>query len=127
LLFWLLAVNFYIVCLSCPTKKAEVDEIYAGLKDQPPHSPAQVHACKQVVKLFLCVFQYHMYDEVRNLVAKDYIQHNLSISTGGESIIEFAEMNRNPDGSTQMKLSYKRILVDGEYIIVHMQGDLGVK
>jgi archaellum component FlaF (FlaF/FlaG flagellin family) len=63
-----------------------------------------------------------MYDE-----AIDYVEPNLSISTGGESIVEFAEINRNPDGSTQMKLSYKRILVNGEYIIVHMQGDLGVK
>ena len=113
-----------------PDKQAfqvEVDKIYAELIDQPPHTPEQVHACKQIIKLFLYVFQYHMYDEVRKLVAKDYIQHNLSISTGGESIIEFAEMNRNPDGSTQMKLSYKRILVDGEYIIIHMQGDLGAK
>jgi len=106
--------------------QAEVDEIYATeLTDQPPHTPTQVEACKQVIKLFLTCFKYNQYDDVRKLVAEDYKQHNVTLGTGSESIIEFAEQNRNPDGTSRMKLSYKRILVDGEYVIVHIQGNLG--
>jgi len=90
------------------------------LTDQPPQTAQQVAAAKAAIELFLNAFVYHDYNAVRRMVSKDYIQHNVSLGTGQDSIIEFAKREcSNP--ATNPELVYKRILVDGDYIVKQIQ------
>ncbi|KAK1954567.1 hypothetical protein LY78DRAFT_593961 [Colletotrichum sublineola] len=93
--------------------KAEVDEHYATLADQPPQTPAQIEACKALIYLFTVTFKYHMYDETAKLVSEDYIQHNEDLGTGRQSIIDFAESRTK---GVYWYMRFKRIIVDGEYV-----------
>jgi len=108
-----------------PDKQAvldEVEDIHNGLKSQPPHGPDQIFACKKVIEFYLYAFKYYMYDELRAIVAKNYVQHNNSVGDGPDSIIEFAERERKAGGGGPMDLTMQRILCDGEYIIAHVKG-----
>ncbi|KAF5534517.1 snoal-like polyketide cyclase family 2 [Fusarium phyllophilum] len=109
--------------MSNPTVTAEVEKIWKEqLTDQPKQTPDQIRAAKALIELFLATFKYHDYSVTRRLVRKDYIQHNLTVGTGQDSIIEFAE--REALRETPAIINYKRLLVDGEYVFVQFHVDL---
>lgn len=123
-----------------PTIRAEAASIYAGLAHRHTHTPDQAAAATKVIELFLLAFKYHQYAEVRKLVAPDYKQHDQSVGTGRESIIDFAKNMRaeqiakgvDPKEPGYVHIEYKRIFVDGEYVVPHMHivrfpGDEGLQ
>lgn len=122
------------------TIRAEAAAVYDSIKNRHTHTPDQAAAAAKVIELFLLAFKYHQYDEVRKLIAKDYKQHDQSVGTGQESIIDFAKHMRaqeikngaNPEEPGLVLIDYKRIFVDGEYVIPHMHiarfpGDIGLQ
>jgi predicted SnoaL-like aldol condensation-catalyzing enzyme len=99
---------------------ADVERIWKEqLTDQPKQTPEQIKAAKALIELFEATFNYHDYDVTRRLVAKDYIQHNVTVGTGQDSILEFAA-RECADPATRPLFGYKRILVDGQYVVVHL-------
>jgi predicted SnoaL-like aldol condensation-catalyzing enzyme len=103
----------------------EVNKIWKEhLTDQPPQTPQQIKAGKALIELFLATFVYHDYDRTRELVSKDYIQHNPSLGTGVDSIIEFAERETR-DPNRPFEFNWKRIFVDGNYVIAHNHVETG--
>ncbi|KAI6750594.1 hypothetical protein HG530_014875 [Fusarium avenaceum] len=89
------------------------------LTDQPKQTPEQIKAAKAVLELFEATFTYNDYNVTRRLVAKDYKQHNQTVGTGQESILEFARRDCE-DPVTRPLITYQRILVDGQYVVVHL-------
>jgi predicted SnoaL-like aldol condensation-catalyzing enzyme len=103
---------------------ADVEKIWKEhLTDQPPQTPEQIKAAKALIELFLAAFVYHDYARARELVSEDYIQHNPSLGTGRESIIEFAE-RETTDPNRPFTFNWKRIFVDGQYVIAHNHVDI---
>lgn len=109
-----------------PEIAAEIDRIYAEqLTDQPPHhGPEEIKKCRALIELFLETFKYKNYKRTREMVHPDYIQHNVDVDTGVDSIIEFSEKNGKEHGKMP-ELIYKCILVDGDYVVVHLKVELG--
>ncbi|KAI7974979.1 hypothetical protein EIK77_002759 [Talaromyces pinophilus] len=102
----------------------DVEKIWKEhLTDQPPQTAEQIKAAKALIELFLAAFVYHDYARTRELVSKDYIQHNPSLGTGRESIIEFAE-RETTDPNKPFTCNWKRIFVDGQYVIAHIHVDM---
>ncbi|KAF9768735.1 hypothetical protein IL306_013920, partial [Fusarium sp. DS 682] len=103
----------------------EVEKIWSEqLTDQPPQTSQQIKAAKALIELFLTAFKYHDYERTREMIAEDYIQHNPTVGPGRESIIEFAERETtNPN--KPVIFNYKRILVDGHYVVAHIHIDTG--
>ncbi|KAH7109489.1 hypothetical protein B0J13DRAFT_632342 [Dactylonectria estremocensis] len=109
--------------MSCQDVLADVEKIWEEhLIDQPRQTPEQIKAAKALIELFVATFKYHDYDRTRQMVAKDYIQHNPTVGTGVESIIEFAQRECSVPATSPI-LNYKRILVDGQYITVRLHVD----
>lgn len=109
-----------------PEVAAEIDRIYKEqLTDQPPHhGPEEVKKCRALIELFLEIFKYKNYERTREMVRADYIQHNIDIGTGVDSIIEFSEKQWAMHDEFP-ELIYKRIFVDGDYVIVHLKVEDG--
>ncbi|CVL07438.1 uncharacterized protein FMAN_14360 [Fusarium mangiferae] len=89
------------------------------LIDQPTQTDEQIKAGRALIELFLATFVYHDYARTRELVSEDYIQHNPTLGTGRESIIEFAE-RETTDPNRPFKCNWKRILVDGQFVVAHI-------
>jgi predicted SnoaL-like aldol condensation-catalyzing enzyme len=106
--------------MSSDTLLADVERIWKEqLTDQPKQTPEQIKAAKAAIELFEATFKCNDYAVTRRLVSKDYIQHNTTVGTGQDSVIEIA--NREcADPATRPIFEYKRILVDGQYIVVHL-------
>src|SRR6266498_750717 len=120
----------------------QIDLTYSSLPDQPPaHTPTQITMVKKLIELYLVTFQNYDYTATRNLVHKDYKQHNPLVGDGAESIIEFGELMKAAAAEQakeagkkvfeKPELRYKHLLVDGEFIVVHVhavrwEGDLGM-
>ncbi|KAI1848225.1 hypothetical protein JX266_005938 [Neoarthrinium moseri] len=114
-----------------PEVAAEIDQIYKEqLKDQPKnHGPEEIKRCRALIELFLETFKYRNYTRTREMVHPDYIQHNATLGTGVESIIEFAERSWS-DGKVMPEIRWNRMFVDGDYVIAHtkiMEGPHGLK
>lgn len=109
-----------------PEVAAEIDRIYKEqLTGQPPnHGPEEIKRCRALIELFLETFKYRNYERTRELVHPSYIQHNVSLGTGVDSIIEFSERSWKQWGKMP-ELVYKRIFVDGDYVIVHLKVEIG--
>ncbi|KAI4593973.1 hypothetical protein KJ359_008761 [Pestalotiopsis sp. 9143b] len=105
-----------------PEVAAEIDRIYKEqLTDQPKnHGPEEIAKCRALIELFLETFKYRNYARTRELVHPNYIQHNVSLGTGVDSIIEFSERAWS-NGQSMPELIYKRLFVDGDYIVVHLK------
>ncbi|KAF2183901.1 hypothetical protein K469DRAFT_581275 [Zopfia rhizophila CBS 207.26] len=113
-----------------------VEEIYATLKDQPKHTPQQVEAVKQVLRLLTATFVTEEFDITNKLVPLHYKQHDPLVGDGRDSIFEFknlaiAQAQKETDKKVGVPVvSFKRILVDGDYVIAHShviayEGDRG--
>jgi len=114
-----ISLDSSITMSSNPTVLQHIERIWTEqLIDPPPQTPLQIEAAKATIELFLNAFEYHDYDAICRVVSKDYIQHNITVGAGQESIIEFAKREFG-DPATNPEIVYKRILVDGEYIVVH--------
>ncbi|KAF5227776.1 hypothetical protein FANTH_14682 [Fusarium anthophilum] len=99
---------------------ADVERIWKEeLTDQPKQTPEQINTAKAVIEFFEATFKYNDYAVTRRMVAKDYIQHNVTVGTGQDSVIELANRECS-DPATRPIFEYKRILVDGQYVVVHL-------
>lgn len=99
---------------------ADVERIWVEeLTDQPKQTPEQIRAAKALIELLEATFTHQDFAVTRGLVSKDYVQHNVSVGTGQESIIEFSKREFK-DPATSPILKYKRILVDGQYVTVQL-------
>ncbi|KAL1799701.1 hypothetical protein ACET3X_000043 [Alternaria dauci] len=120
--------------------RAEAAETYKRISNLHTHDANQTAAATKLIELFLLAFRYYEFDEVRKLIAKDYKQHDQSVGSGAESIIDFAKHmraeeiknSRDPDAPGVARIDYKRIFVDGEYVVPHMHitrypGDPGLQ
>ncbi|KAF4462514.1 hypothetical protein FALBO_10657 [Fusarium albosuccineum] len=103
---------------------AEVDQIYAGLADQPPQTPEQVAKAKTVIELHLVTFKYYDYKRTFELVDKNYKQHSQLVADGRDSIIEASKFLKSiaakhwtGSGEPHYNMVFKRILVDGDYVV----------
>ncbi|TVY79145.1 hypothetical protein Focb16_v008193 [Fusarium oxysporum f. sp. cubense] len=102
-----------------------IDKAYSSLVDQPPHTPKQVTIVKALLELYLATFVLKDYDTTARLIPLDYKQHDPMVGDGRQSIIEF--FNFMQDKTTEIigrtapipDIFFKRILVDGPYVIVH--------
>ncbi|KAF3395340.1 hypothetical protein DPV78_009212 [Talaromyces pinophilus] len=114
-----------------------VEKAYASLTDQPPHTPTQVAAVKTLLELYIATFLLKDYEATYRLIHPDYKQHDPLVGDGRQSIIDFsavmekktAEETGKPAGLPE--IFFKRILVDGEFIFVHVHslrwpGDRGI-
>ncbi|KAI8722733.1 hypothetical protein NCS52_00418000 [Fusarium sp. LHS14.1] len=106
---------------------AEVEQIYAGLTDQPPHTEEQVARVKAVIELYLATFKYYDYKRTYELVDESYKQHSQMVGDGRESIIEASKIIKSiaakhwkGPGEPHFKMNFKRILVDGDYIVAQI-------
>jgi predicted SnoaL-like aldol condensation-catalyzing enzyme len=72
---------------------------------------------KQIARAY--VMAVNNYDEstIREMVTKDYIQHNPNVPTGREAFISFLPKLKE----YQSKIENFRMLSDGKYIIMHHQ------
>lgn len=101
-----------------------VERIWAEqLTDQPRQTPEQIRKAKKLIELFEGMFTFLDYSVADRLLSDDYIQHNVSVGTGRQSIIEFAEREAKPPN--KLVLNYKRVLVDGDFVLVHLHVDRG--
>ncbi|GKT63957.1 hypothetical protein ColTof4_04495 [Colletotrichum tofieldiae] len=87
------------------------------------HTAEQVKAIRNLIKLNLVTFIYRQYDETRKLISPNYEQHNYEAGDGPESIIEFTnyfyEKCEKTENQVKLEPRIKRILVDGDYIVIH--------
>jgi predicted SnoaL-like aldol condensation-catalyzing enzyme len=109
--------------------RAEVEELYKDLKDQPPHTPEQIETIKLLIELHLVAFKYYDFERTRELVHPDYKQHSTMVATGQESIIDAAKRMRSwvepqwkGPGEPHVIIEMKRVLVDGDFIVVQQRG-----
>jgi predicted SnoaL-like aldol condensation-catalyzing enzyme len=106
----------------------EVEQIYATLSGQPPHTEEQIAIIKTTIELYQATFKYYDYTRTRELVDKSYKQHSQLVGgSGPDSIIQAsktlkstAEKNWVGPGQPYVKLIFKRILVDGDYVMVQI-------
>ncbi|EXA31964.1 hypothetical protein FOVG_16842 [Fusarium oxysporum f. sp. pisi HDV247] len=106
---------------------AEIEQIYAGLTDQPPHTEEQKVMAKKIIELHLVTFKYYDYKRTFELVDENYRQHSQMVADGRDSIIEaskvlksFAAKNWKGPGEPHFNMMFKRILVDGDYIVAQI-------
>lgn len=112
----------------------EIERIYNTLPaDQPQHTNRQTALVKRVIEFYVLTFQSHDYVEARKLLSDDYKQHNPMIPDGPTAVFEFAESSRKRSaGRKSPEYHYKRILVDGDFVVVHrhvirFEGDRGIQ
>ncbi|KAH7146835.1 hypothetical protein B0J13DRAFT_441499 [Dactylonectria estremocensis] len=105
----------------------EVEQIYATLSDQPPHTEEQIAKVKITIELYLATFKYYDYARTRELVDKGYKQHSQMVGDGLESIIEASKVLKSiaakkwvGPGEPHFQMTFKRILVDGDYVNVQI-------
>ncbi|KAK2488231.1 hypothetical protein H9L39_02158, partial [Fusarium oxysporum f. sp. albedinis] len=106
---------------------AEIEQIYAGLTDQPPHTEEQKVMAKKIIELHLATFKYYDYKRTFELVDENYRQHSQMVADGRDSIIEaskvlksIAAKNWKGPGEPHFNMMFKRILVDGDYIVAQI-------
>ncbi|EEU38459.1 uncharacterized protein NECHADRAFT_88631 [Fusarium vanettenii 77-13-4] len=106
---------------------AEVDQIYARLTDQPPHTPEQIARAKKIIELHLATFKYYDYKRTFELVDENYKQHSQLVADGRDSIIEaskvlesIAARHWTGPGEPHFNMNFKRILVDVDYIVAQI-------
>ncbi|CAG9953171.1 unnamed protein product [Clonostachys rosea f. rosea IK726] len=106
---------------------AEVERIYAGLTDQPPHTQDQAIMAKAVIELHLATFKYYDYNRTFELVDENYKQHSQLVADGRESIIEASKILKSiaakhwtGPGEPHFNMQFKRVLVDGDYIVAQI-------
>ncbi|SPN96512.1 uncharacterized protein DNG_00040 [Cephalotrichum gorgonifer] len=108
---------------------AEVERIYATLTDQPPQTAEQIVKVKTTIELYLATFIHGDYERTIELVDESYRQHSHSqdIGDGQDSIIEASKVLKSiaaehweGPGEPHFKMDFKRILVDGDYVIVQI-------
>ena len=117
----------------------EVEEIYASLKDQPPHTAEQIERIKKLIYLYEVTFIHENHEETRKLVHPDYKQHDPLVGDGASSIIEFHETMKKKMAedaaaigkAVNLQFSWKRVFVDGDILIAQIlstrwDGDLGL-
>lgn len=117
--------------------QAEVEEEYSRLKSQPPHNEEQVALIKRLIELHLVTFKYYEFERTKDLVHEGYKQHSPLVGDGQNSIIEAAKLVRSwvepkweGPGEPHANMQFKRVLVDGPYMIVQhhtrrWEGDRG--
>lgn len=123
--------------MSLETYAAEIDEKLKTVKDlNPGHSAKQTQMVRTIVGAFLAVFKYNDRKAMDNFFSPKYVQHNPYLGDGPDSPLEFAYWKRdvakrenNYDGPPD--LIYKRFVVDGDLLSVHLHwvsypGDLGI-
>ncbi|KAF4462951.1 hypothetical protein FALBO_10226 [Fusarium albosuccineum] len=105
--------------------RAEVDQVYRGLNDQPQHSAEQVDTVKRIIELHLVAFKYYDFDRTKLLVDENYKQHSVFVGDGQESIIDMAKMMKqwaskqwSRSETPHIQMNIKRILVDDPYVTV---------
>ncbi|CAH0018833.1 unnamed protein product [Clonostachys rhizophaga] len=109
--------------MSSPAILARVDKIWREqLTDQPPQTSEQIEKAKKLIELFEGMFTFLDYSVADRLLSEDYIQHNVTVGTGRQSIIEFAEREAK-DPNKKLTMNYKRVLVDGDFVFVHLHID----
>ncbi|USP82868.1 hypothetical protein yc1106_10142 [Curvularia clavata] len=114
-----------------------IDQAYLSLTDQPKHTPEQVSTVKALLELYIATFILKDYDVTRRLVHANYKQHDPLVGDGQQSIIDFSavmekrteEITGKPSGIPEIR--FKRILVDGEFVFVHVHSlrwpdDIGI-
>lgn len=106
---------------------AEVEQIYAALPDQPQHTEDQIVKVKKTIELYLATFKYYNYERTFELVDESYKQHSQMVGDGRDSIIEASKVLKSiaaekwvGPGEPHFKMDFKRILVDGDYVIVQI-------
>ncbi|KAI3572792.1 hypothetical protein IWW34DRAFT_856359 [Fusarium oxysporum f. sp. albedinis] len=94
---------------------AEIEQIYAGLTDQPPHTEEQKRPSNTD------------YKRTFELVDENYKQHSQMVSDGRDSIIEASKVLKSiaakhwtGPGEPHFNMMFKRILVDGDYIVAQI-------
>ncbi|KAF9701095.1 hypothetical protein EKO04_000967 [Ascochyta lentis] len=108
--------------------RADAAATYNSISNLHTHNADQTAAATKLIELFLLAFKYYDFDEVRKLSAKDYKKHDQTVEGGPESITDFAKRVRAEeikdgcglDEPGELGMEYKRIFVDGEYVIPHM-------
>lgn len=106
----------------------EVEQIYASLVGQPSHTKEQIAKIKKTIEFYVATFIHYDYARTSELVDKSYNQHSQTVDgTGLESIIEVSKILKavaarkwEGTGEPHVKLSFRRILVDGEYVVCHI-------
>ncbi|ENH66332.1 hypothetical protein FOC1_g10001454 [Fusarium oxysporum f. sp. cubense race 1] len=106
---------------------AEIEQIYASLTDQPPHTEEQRVMAKKIIELHLATFKYYDYKRTFELVDENYKQHSQMVSDGRDSIIEASKVLKSiaakhwtGPGEPHFNMVFKRILVDGDYIVAQI-------
>lgn len=109
--------------------QAEVEQVYESLTDQAKHTEAQIELVKRIILLNLVTFKYFDFEQTKQLISPNYKQHNAWATDGPDSIIDVAKWlqkscieNWTGSGEPHCDFQYKRILVDGEYVLCQFRG-----
>ncbi|KAI8932567.1 hypothetical protein NX059_010743 [Plenodomus lindquistii] len=107
---------------------AEVEQVYASLSGQPPHTEEQIIQIKKTIEFYVATFKYYDYARTEELIDKSYNQHSQSaVGTGLESIIYVSKLLKaaaakewKGTGEPYVNLKFERVLIDGDYVICHI-------
>ncbi|KAF4498651.1 hypothetical protein FAGAP_5129 [Fusarium agapanthi] len=106
---------------------AEIEQIYAGLTDQPPHTEEKEVMAKKPIELYLATFKHYDYKRTFELVVENYKQHSQLVLDGRDSIIESSKILKSiaayhwtGPGEPHFNMMFKRILVDGDYVVAQI-------
>lgn len=115
----------------------EVEEALQEIKDlNPNHTPEQRRIIRALIEFFLAIFIHGDRETMRKHISPRYVQHNPNLGDGPDSPFEFAAWKRQQTKeksgySGPPTLRYKRFLVDGDLLTVHLHwinypGDNGI-
>lgn len=129
------------------TLASDVDKVFASLPSEGvlQHNARQQSMIRKVLELYICAFNHLNKDYlVKHILGVKpdgsplYIQHSPSVADGVDSIFDFgelaskkaAELWGRPQERPVPEFDFKRIFVDGQYVICHLlatryPGDLG--
>lgn len=130
-------MTLYTPRTNIETLPAEVSRVFSSLPSEAilSHTHAQQQMIRKVIALYLCSFQY--FDKqycAKHIVGTKpdgsplYIQHSPSVADGLDSIFDFgelaskqaAELWGKPNERPVPEFDFKRIFVDGDFVICHL-------
>ncbi|KAF5971624.1 hypothetical protein FBULB1_9135 [Fusarium bulbicola] len=115
------------ICFCMGDYTAEIEQIYASLIDQPPHTEEQKVKAKKTIELYLATLKHYDYKRTFELVDENYKQHSQLVADGRDSIIEASKILKSIAakhwtglGEPHFNMMFKRILVDGDYVVAQI-------